>query len=571
MSIRWPWQTGFAFILPLVGCSSSNSSASSTEAGASPDEAGTDAGAIGPPGPPAACPVVVSASACDTTQRPILFVHGTYSSGTDIEHMAALLASNGFCPDRIAAIDYDSVALSGIAGGGVDSPGVDCTAPNTPSGCGMIDAAIDALLAKFPAFTQVDLMGHSQGTFHCGHYLANHADKVAHYINFSGIPTVGNVSTLSLSSQRDLGDCPHHATGTSICGFAETADGGSEPASALYPPEGGLLTADGGVGCSAPQADAEDGGSAVDGAATEGGTADGGSCNVIQYTLVKQDHFAVAASKDSFVQVYRYLTGKDPMYTDIQCGDDPVTIEGVTETFADNVPQQGTIVIREVGPTPRDTSSILPPVMPDSHGHFGPIQVKRNVEYSFAGYAADGGLIGYQYFTPFRRDNRLIRILAPSSASDGSSVGGAVASQTFDKTVKSATTVVAIPRWAQGGIRQDLGASLTVNGVEVLDSANSGLEAAMTTTSLLGMPSQPLQGGVAAIWLEDANMNRKTDLGLVYATTFIAFTDVFMDATRPAFINLTFTAGAEDPDTVAVPIVIDNWPSTQSLVTLMFQ
>ena len=118
-----------------------------------------EAGTIGtPPGPAAACPVVVSAADCDTTQRPIVFVHGTYSSGGDIEHMAALLGSNGFCQDHIVAIDYDSVAASVTSMSGVDSPGADCTAPNTPVGCGMIDAAIDAILQKFPQFTQVDLL-----------------------------------------------------------------------------------------------------------------------------------------------------------------------------------------------------------------------------------------------------------------------------------------------------------------------------------------------------------------------------------------------------------------------------
>ncbi len=539
-------------LVGLVGCGNSN--------GATPDGGTNSAVAVvgAPPGPPAACPVVVSASACDTSLRPIVFVHGTYSSGTDIEHMAALLGSNGYCQDHIVAIDYDSVALGAFVGGGIDSPGADCTGPNTPAGCGMIDEAITDILQKFPQFTQVDLMGHSQGTFHCGAYLANHAERVAHYINFSGIPDVANVQTLSLSSQRDIGDCPHHAVGTSICAFAETADGGTEPAAPVYP-----AAADGGLGCSVPM---EGGvaGQAGDGGAADGGGDDGGpGCNVVQYTLVHQDHFAVAASKDSFVQVYRYLTGKDPQYTDIQCGDDPVTVEGVAETFADNIPQQqGSIVIRAVGQTPRDTSTRGMMVTADAKGRFGPIPLARNVEYSFAGYTADGGLIGYEYFTPFKRDNLLIRILSPSSASDGSPVGAIVAGLTFDKTVTSPTTVVAIPRWAQGGFRQDLGASLTVNGVEVLDSANSGTQAA----SMMA-----LQGGVAAMWLEDANKNGKTDLGLVYSTTFIAFTDVFMDATKPAFVDLAFTGGSEDPATVALPLVIDNWPSSQTLIAVMFQ
>jgi hypothetical protein len=83
--------------------------------------------------------------------------------------------------------------------------------------------------------------------------------------------------------------------------------------------------------------------------------------------------------------------------------------------------------------------------------------------------------------------------------------------------------------------------------------------------------SMALQGGVAALFVEDANKNGKTDLGLSASTTFIAFTDAFIDGKTPAFVNMTFTAGSEDPVTVDVPIAVDNFPSSQGLVGVMFQ
>jgi hypothetical protein len=487
--------------------------------------------------------------------------------------MAALLGSNGYCQDRIVAIDYDSVAVStSPATGGVDSPGADCTAANTPSGCGMIDRAVDDLLARFPQFTQVDLAGHSQGTFHCGTYLSLHADKIAHYINFSGVPDVGDVQTLSLSSLRDLNlpgaPPPHHATGTSMCAFQEQPDGSIVPAAL---DAGAGPASEGG----SSEGGSDEGGSSEGGSSASGGPGEpfagdaGGACNVKQITLINQDHFAVAASKDSFVQVYRYLNGgQDPKYTDIQCGDDPVTVEGVAETFADNTPIAGKLEIREVGTTPRDTSDMPMTLFSGDAGagappgHFGPVQLKRNTQYVFTGYDATGKLVGWQYFTPFKRDNRLIRLLSPASGSDGSPVGTIVAAQSTNHVVSSTKTAVVIARWAQGGLRQDLGASLKVNGVEVLSSDNSGLGAAMNSS---------LQGGIAALFLEDANKNGETDLGLPYYTTFIAFTDVFIDATKPAFVNLSFTAGSEDPVTANVPVVLDNFPSSQGLIEVMFQ
>jgi pimeloyl-ACP methyl ester carboxylesterase len=539
--------------LATIACGSSGggSNGSPAEGGAGGGDA-TFAGTppLGPDAASAACAVVVSAKNCDPNTRPIVFVHGTYSSGTDIEHMAALLGSNGFCQDRIVAVDYDSVTASPTIGtGGIDSPGVDCTAPNMPTGCGKIDKVVNDMLAKFPQFKQVDLMGHSQGTFHCGNYIAAHADKIAHYINFSGVPQVGAVQTLSLSSLRDLNvpgfPPPHHAQGNSICAFQLQEDGGVEP----VVPDGGL-----------PESGVSEGGVSEAGTGEDGGA----GCNVKQVTLIHQDHFAVAASKESFIQVYQYLTGKDPMYTDIQCGDDPVMVEGLAESFADNQPVNGNLEIRPVGNTPRDATTTTMMIPGDPTGHFGPVPLTRGVQYVFTGHDKNGKIVGWQYFTPFMRDNHLIRLLSPASSSDGApnGIGALVAGQSTDHAVTSATTTVAVVRWAQGGFRQDLGASLKVNDVEMLTSDNSGLAAGM---------SMQLQGGVAAIFLEDANKNGKTDLGLPYSTTFIAFTDAFLSAAHPGFINMTFTAGSEDPQTVKVPIAIDNYPSSQGLVAVMFQ
>jgi hypothetical protein len=514
-----------------LGCSSSSSPAAQV----------VDAGFDVAVPVAAACTTVVTEESCDTSRRPIVFVHGTYGSGDNFENIAAHLTSNGFCADHIVAVEYDSLG---------DSPGQDCTAPNTPQGCGKIDAAVNAILAKFPQFTQVDLAGHSQGTEHCGNYIGAggvgaHADKIAHYINFSGVPDVGSMPTLSLSSQHDLDDTPHHATGTSICAFAELADGGTV----------GVSAEDGGV----EQGSVEGNGAGEDGI-PDGG--DGGSptCNVIQYTFVHQDHFAVAASKGSFLQVYRYLTGTEPQYTDVQCGDDPVTIEGLSETFADNVPVQGMVEVRNIT-TPQADAAPEQVITSDANGHFL-TTLKRNAFYEFAGYAADGGLIGYQYFTPFKRSNRLVRFLSPASASDGSSVGGLIATETTNKATRSASSATVLARWAGGAFRQDLQATLDVNALQVLTSANTGAQA-FTNSSL--------NGGVVGLFMEDKNQNGVSDLGLVDSAAFIAFTDVSIPATTPAFVQLTFTPGIEDTDIVGEVAVISNWPSKAALISVFFQ
>jgi pimeloyl-ACP methyl ester carboxylesterase len=500
-----------ASVAPLVLCGCGSSSSGGGDAGVAATSAAIT------------CSNVVAESSCDRTLRPFVFVHGTYGSGDNFAHVAALLGSNGYCQDRIVAVEYDSLG---------DSPGNDCTGTNSPAGCGKIDAAIDAVLKANPGFTQVDLAGHSQGTAHCATYLASHASKVAHYINFSSPQgaQVGDVQTLSLSSLRDLGGHPNHAFGTSTC--TQDVDGG--------PPV--PLPTDAG----ADAAPAGDGGAPA--------------CNVIQVTFTQQDHFAVAASRDSFIQVYRYLNGHDPQYTDVQCGEDPVTIEGISETFADNTPVAGHVDMHELGSTPRQPGASVNAPPSDATGHFGPFTARRGVPYELVGYDASGKIIGYQYFSPFKRSNRLVRLLSPASAQDGTLAGGLIASQSTDHITKTPNSMGIVARWYGGAFRQDLGASLKIDGVEVLTDGNAG------TTAMTGQ----LAGGVVGFFMFDANQNGKTDLGLPFQGPFLGFTDVFIDATSPRYVTMTLTPGSEDPD-ASDTVTVANWPSSQGLVSITFQ
>jgi hypothetical protein len=513
---------GAALVLGLLAVSAAACGSTTSKA-----TGGTDAGpdvAVTTQSQEVVCPAsanIVKDGDCDKDQRPFVFVHGTYGFGANFAHVAALLGSNGFCQDRIVGVEYNSLG---------EQPGAKCTGTNTPSGCGKIDAVVNAVLAtakdsKGMAFTQVDIAGHSQGTAHCGTYLSDPAQaaKIAHYFNFSGSPQTNNVPTLSLSSQHDLGGSPHHAMGT-LCTTNAMGDTPGAPA----------------------------------------------GCNLSEVTFVHQDHFAVAASLDSFKEVYKYLKGKDPQYTEIQCGEDPVTVEGISERFADNVPNLGMIEVRETGETPQALGTLTKTLMPDATGHFGPFTVKRGVPYEFTGYDATGKLIGYQYYSPFKRSDRLVRLIGP--ADDGSALGTTIANQSTNKIVRSSKYTAVIALWAGGAFRQDLGASLTVDepmsgfpsgGSDVLTDGNAGAGAFSA--------SQSLNGGVVGFYMFDKNGNGKTDLGLVDSSAFQAYTDVFLDAATPQFIDFTFTAGLEEPATVGHKLRISNWPSDKALIQIVIQ
>jgi hypothetical protein len=287
------------------------------------------------------------------------------------------------------------------------------------------------------------------------------------------------------------------------------------------------------------------------------------ACNVKQVTFINQDHFACAASTDTFIQLYRYLNGKDPKYTEIQCGDDPVTISGLSETFADNTPVTGKIEVREVT-TPRADGSPDMVITGNAAGTVGPIQLKRGAYYEFAGYDATGKLIGYQYFSPFIRSNYLVRFLTPASKTDGSGVGGTIAAMSTDHFVRTATTTDIVARWAGGAFRQDLGASLKIDGSEVLTSDNAGVNA-------FASPAMNLTGGVVGLFMYDGNKNGKTDLGLLTSAPFLSFTDVFIDAKTPNFVELSLTPGSEEPASIGNKIVVSNYASSSALLNVMFQ
>ena len=104
--------------------------------------------------------------------RPIVFLHGFFGSGSQIQTQAKRFASNGYPAEYIEANDYDSLFFT-----------------NSRE---QVFAAVDARIARLKAATgaaQVDLVGHSLGTAMSQEYLnssAARAAAVAHYANLDG-------------------------------------------------------------------------------------------------------------------------------------------------------------------------------------------------------------------------------------------------------------------------------------------------------------------------------------------------------------------------------------------------
>jgi pimeloyl-ACP methyl ester carboxylesterase len=339
-----------------------------------------------------------------------------------------------------------------------------------------LTAEIDRLIEE-TGHDQVVLAGHSQGTGHCRTYLndAASAAKVSHYINFSGMGAIPN--DVKTLSVSSLAD---------IGNTTQHATGAEE-----------------------------------------------------EVTYDTADHFTLAASKEAFVDVWEYLYGQAPTYTEVQCGDEMVTLAGLAETFAENVPVTGgEIRVHELGDDPRERGEPVLTLVADEQGAIAPFQLERNVAYEFESYDEEGSLVGHQYFPPFRRSNHLLRFLAPSETIF-------ISLLSTDNIDRSPNHVGMVFRFIGGAFRQDVGHSLKIDGNEVLSADNASL--ATTTVGL---------------FLYDDNLNMMSELGAAFSAPFLIGSDVYVDATEPAFMEIEWNG-----ERMRVP----NHPSDKGLVSVMLR
>jgi hypothetical protein len=135
--------------------------------------------------------LAAAAGASTFQRRPVLFVHGFESAGSNFASQAMRFESNGYPHAWIEELDYNSTAATA----------------NMSEVEKQIEAAITALKQRTGA-TQVDLVGHSEGTSVIYHYLAEsekaaeHRATVAAYANLDGQEKNPGVRTLAVWAGR---------------------------------------------------------------------------------------------------------------------------------------------------------------------------------------------------------------------------------------------------------------------------------------------------------------------------------------------------------------------------------
>jgi pimeloyl-ACP methyl ester carboxylesterase len=467
---------------------------------------------------PPGCKRVVNDQDCDKNKRPIVFVHGTVANGDSFAHPALILASNGYCPEWIRAVEYHSLVQpppsdGGVGDAGAGDGGVPSLDGGTDGGSAVadggadaarpplgidraeayrrasmdIDRVIDELRAE-TGFDKVDLAGHSQGSGHGSTYAGMNPEKVAHYVHFAGgmlAADPGGVPTLCVSS---TGDRPV------TCGTTK---------------------------------------------------------NVI-FEDNELDHSGVASSTEAALEMYKFLNeGEEPQYDEVQCGS-PITLEGRAPTFADNTFLVGAKVeIYVPGDEPWERGEPKASYTIGADGKFGPFEAEPGVAYEFKLTPPPGDTTrrsSHAYMLPFKRSNRLLRFNFETK--------DPVASATSSQVNRHSSFAVVIPRSLQKAFLYPRD-SLEVGGREVLTREVTWNEANSrpTTTVAYYLFDKSL---TAPAW---GPGDGETTGESIVSGAFVNSADMFLQAATPEWISVEFNG-----ETIKVP----NWPSDTEGASVVF-
>jgi hypothetical protein len=308
---------------------------------------------------------------------------------------------------------------------------------------------IDDRIAELQATTgraQVDLMGHSFGTTWSHLYLADpaHAAKVAHYVN--------------------------------IDGRTAPAPPGGVPTLALWA---------GAVNRPVP-------GEIV------------GATNV---TIPNQEHVEVATSKESFVEMFRFLTGEEPVTSAIERDRGTIELSGRAVIFPDNVGMNGaTLEIWRLRPKTGQRRGRKPLATfvlgPDGAFTF---TGKQKNHYEFV-VKRPGELPLHNFFERFLRSDRLVRVnVAP-------------ALEPFFSRVPTHTGLALIrykEYWGDRGAENDV---LSVDGVDVINPTTA--------------PSGAVGSASVAFFVQDVDLDFVSNLTTVpfpfSVVAFLTGTDLYV-------------------------------------------
>jgi len=505
------------------------------------------------PAAPGNCAAVVNENMCDKTRRPLLFVHGTVASADSFSIVAQLLASSGYCSDRIHGVDYNSLiprapgsvppeagvpmaqpdagvdagSMPMVVDAGMDAgrdagsdagrdagrPGMDAGPMQMPE-ASVPDAAPAADAAPAPdAGPDGGMMGSGLGAL---------LDSEASYADVKPKIDQAIAELLALTGADKVDLLGHSQGGRHATRYVR--ENPAKIAHYINLAGGEVAENPGGVPtlCLSSIGDRPM------------------SCRTTKNVVhqdEKLDHSAVASSSESFVEMYRFLNdGKEPPSRTVQCGR-PVILEGKALTLGENLVVPGTkIEVYELTTDARLRAAPVTVFTVDATGKFGPWEAKPNVFYEFKIIPGDGARPRRVYMRPFRRSDRLLRFTLESKSPIASMTSSMV-------NVDDSFAMFAVRRRERAFLfGRD---SLKIDGFEVINAMNAAPRAT-----------------VVALYLFDkAPSDKVSSGGSILSGAFVNSADVFIPATPPAYVRIDFTGAP----TMTVP----NWPSNSEGPTIV--
>jgi pimeloyl-ACP methyl ester carboxylesterase len=227
-------------------------------------------------------------------------------------------------------------------------------------------------------------------------------------------------------------------------------------------------------------------------------------------TIPNQTHVQVATSSESFVEYYKFFTGRKPWTQDIARESGRLTIAGRALLFPHNRGIVGaTVEVWEVsGATGQRTSAApVARLTIGASGDWGPVAIEAGRHYEFA-LLRPGVSPNHYYYEPFVRSDHLVRLLD----SDALEALG-------DKSHKHTGLVVIRYKelWGDQGSESDV---LAINGTSVCNPATC-----------------PIEQQVNAVFAFDRGSDGRTDLSApdpAYSSLpFLTGVDIFIPAAIP--------------------------------------
>ncbi|MEV6302213.1 alpha/beta hydrolase [Actinoplanes sp. NPDC051861] len=252
-----------------------------------------------------------------------------------------------------------------------------------------------------------------------------------------------------------------------------------------------------------------------------------------------QSHTQTVSSEESFTEIYRFLTGREPRTTRV-VAQRTAYVSGRVVLFPSNAGVTGArLEAHPVSPLTghRAGRGLTADIAPD--GSFGPLPLHPHTRYEFA-LIRPGQSTHHFYFEPFRRSDTFVRLL---TSRPGEGIGALV--DTSER--HTALTFQRQKEW--WGAEGD---ELYVNGRNILNGANA-----------------PRAKRVIGIFAFDDGSDGVTDLTApipeIFAVTFMSGIDVFIPSYRRLSTVSIMVRGRGDGCTY---LPVPNWPSDRHRVSI---